>query len=231
MKPFRFFLLVFLGALSASRNTLWSAQSVTAEPGVPTSLSTANTSTVVTAVVEGRLGIMDDKHKLAPGDKVSFRIVEDNDPIVQLVVADSGELEVPYIGRVKCAAKTCKAVALEVKRLLEQDYYYHADVRIGLDAVSKVRGRVWCWGQVRNQGPVEIPTEENFTVSKAISRANGFGDFADKKRVKLIRTMPDGTQQTEVMDMQEIFDKGKMEKDKVLQDGDIVLVPEKLFNF
>src|ERR1700733_171498 len=55
--------------------------------------------------------ILDDKHKLAPGDKVSFQILEDKDPPKSLTVTDSGELDVPYIGRVIVANKTCKQVA------------------------------------------------------------------------------------------------------------------------
>ena len=126
---------------------------------------------------------LDDKHKLLPGDRVSFQILEDRTNAIPLLVAESSELDIPYIGRMSVAGKTCKELASEVKMRLEQDYYYRATVIIGLDALAKVLGRVYVWGPVRTQGPIEIPANETFTASKAILRAGGFGDFANKKEV------------------------------------------------
>lgn len=42
-------------------------------------------------------------------------------------------------------------------------------------------------GQVRNSGGYKIPSDETFTVSKAILKAGGFIDFSDKKNVRLVR--------------------------------------------
>ena len=86
---------------------------------------------------------LDDKHKLAAGDKISFQIIEDRDPPKSLTVTDSGELDVPYVGRVVAQAKTCKQLAQKLKALLEKEYYYRASVVIGLDSVTKVRGRLY----------------------------------------------------------------------------------------
>ena len=46
------------------------------------------------------MAVLDDQRRLGNGDRVSFRVVEDRKPPSQLVVADSGEMEVPLIGRV-----------------------------------------------------------------------------------------------------------------------------------
>jgi protein involved in polysaccharide export with SLBB domain len=175
--------------------------------------------------------VIDDKYKLSPGDKVSFQIVEDGDPSKSLTVTDSGEIDVPYIGRIVAAKKTCKQLAQELKTQLEKEYYYRATVVLGLDAASKTRGKVYIWGQVRAQGPIEIPSEENFTAGKAILRAGGFGDFADKKGIKVIRTNPDGTKQTFELNMVDILEKGKTEKDKSLQPDDFIIVPSRMINF
>ncbi len=174
---------------------------------------------------------LDDKHKLAAGDKISFQIIEDRDPPKSLTVTDSGELDVPYVGRVVALTKTCKQLAQELKALLEKEYYYRASVVIGLDSVSKVRGRLYIWGQVRNQGPIEIPVGENFTVGKAILRAGGFADFANKKKVKLVRANPDGKNQTFELNMLEIMEDGRTEKDLAVQEDDSIIVPARLINF
>ena len=141
------------------------------------------------------MGVLDDHRKLGNGDRVSFRVVEDRKPPTQLMVADSGEMEVPLIGRVAAGGKTCKQLAWEIKKMLDKDYFYNATVIVGLDSVSaKSRGKIYIWGQVRNQGALEIPSDEAFTVSRAILRAGGFADFANRKAVKLTkeRGYPDG---------------------------------------
>lgn len=177
--------------------------------------------------------VPDDKYKLRVGDRVSLQILEDRDLPKSLVLADSGELDVPYVGRVAASDKTCKQLAGELKTQLEKEYYYRATVIIALDAANKFLGRIYVFGQVKNQGPIDIAVNENLTVARAIVRAGGFGDFANKKKVKLIRGGGvDGSgKQTFELNMVEIFDDGKTEKDIVLQPDDVIMVPTRTFNF
>ena len=175
---------------------------------------------------------VDDRYKLRAGDKVSLQIMEDRDSPKSLLIADSGELDAPYIGRLMVAGKTCKQVAQELKTELEKEYYYRATVVLALDAANKLLGRVYVWGQVRNQGPLDISLNENITVGKAILRAGGFADFANKKRVKLIRAAPGAeAKQSFELNLVEILEDGKTEKDIQLQADDSIVVPSRLINF
>jgi polysaccharide biosynthesis/export protein len=177
--------------------------------------------------------VLDDKHKLLSGDKISVQILEDRDAPKPLNVTDSGEVDVPYVGRVSALGKTCKQLAAELKVMLEKEYYYRATVIVGLDSVSKVIGKVYIWGQVRNQGAIDIPVNENFTAGKAILRAGGFGDFANKKKVRLIRTPKEegAEKETIELNMVEILEAGKTERDVALQPDDFIIVPSRLVNF
>lgn len=177
--------------------------------------------------------VADDKYKLRAGDKISLQIIEDRDPLPKsLLVADSGELDAPYIGRVAAADKTCKQLAAEMKTLLEKEYYYHATVIIALDAANKVLGRIYVTGQVKNQGPIDMAINENLTASHAIMRAGGFADFANRKKVRVIRNGKTGMgKQTFDLNMIEILDDGKTEKDVLLQPDDVIIVPSRLINF
>lgn len=196
----------------------------------PDSSTTGNLGTVF-ATAPGRGYGVDDTHKLGVGDKLSFQIVEDREPTPKpLMVTDSGEVDVPYLGRVKAAGKTCKELCDELKAELEKEYYYRATVMLGLDQVSRTQGRVYVWGQVRAQGAIEIPPGEKFTVGKAILRAGGFGDFANKKKVKLVRTSAAGQKQDFELNMVEILEQGKTEHDIALQPDDFIIVPARLIN-
>ena len=96
-------------------------------------------------------------------------------------------MDAPYVGRVAAADKTCKELAQELKAQLEKEYYYRATVIIAVDVFNKILGRIYVWGQVKQQGPIDLLVNEDLTVGKAVLRAGGFGDFADEKHVQVIR--------------------------------------------
>ena len=176
---------------------------------------------------------LDDQQKLGIGDHVSYRVIEDKEDPKSLVITDSGELEVPYLGRVKAADRTCKQVAREIKAGLEKELYYQATVILAVDQLNKKRGSVYLVGQIRASGALDIPSDEVFTLSKAILKAGGFSDFADKKHVKLTRKAGpgEGDNKIFIVDVAEIFEKGRTDKDLKLEPGDLIFVPSRLINF
>lgn len=178
---------------------------------------------------------LDDKHKLGIGDRVSFRVIEDQDEPKLLVVNDAGNIEVPYIGLVKAQDKTCKQLAEEVKVPLEKEYYYRATVIIAVELINKAtsRGKIYLVGFVRTPGAQDIPIEEGFTVSKAILRAGGFTDFADKRKVRLVRKNgpSENDKKTMIINVADIWEKGKSTSDVVVEPEDLIYVPARLVNF
>ena len=196
----------------------------------PASSSQAATNSAQTTSTNS-MDALDEKHILAIGDRLSFRIEEDLDDPKPLIVTDSGDLEVPYIGRFPAENKTCKQLARDLKAALEKEYYYQATVIIAVDSMAKSRGRVYLVGPVREPGPQEIPSDEIFTLSKAILRAGGFTDYADRKSVKVTRQEGGADKQTFTVDVSQILDRGKTENDLPLHPGDLIYVPERLIRF
>src|SRR5437879_11588614 len=170
------FIIIILGLSNFSLRAQETSPSPTAARGLPPDLPV--TSTVMRT---NSMSVLDDKKRLGSNDYLSLRVVEDRDNESQhLRVNDNGELEVPYVGLVQAAGKSCKELAYTVKAALEREYYFHATVIIAVDRISeKSRGKVYVYGSVKGQGPQEIPADESYTVSKAIIRAGGFGDFAN----------------------------------------------------
>ena len=209
-------LVLRLGAQEPSPNSTI-PRATEAEPSTTSAVLRTNSMTV-----------LDDKKRLGPNDYVSFRVVEDrDDKSERFRVNDSGELEVPYVGLVTAQGKTCKELAYTIKAALEREYYYHATVILAVEKVSeKSRGRIYVYGSVKGQGPQEIPADESYTVSKAIIRAGGFGDFADKRKVKVTRK---GGKDF-VVDLKNVIERGKSDEDVVLQPDDQIYVPQRLIN-
>ncbi len=217
----------FLLAASIAAPLPLVAQESSPMPSIPKA-TTVEPPTTSTVMRTNSMTVLDEKKKLGSNDYVSFRVVEDRDNESQhLRVNDNGELEVPYIGLVQAAGKSCKELAYTVKAALEREYYFHATVIIAVDHISeKSRGRVYVYGSVKGQGPQEIPADESYTVSKAIIRAGGFGDFANKRKVKVTRK----GSQDHIVDLKRVIEEGHTEEDLVLQPDDQIYVPQRLIN-
>ena len=172
--------------------------------------------------------------KLRPGDHLRFQIIEDEDAPRELVIGEDGSVEVPYLGPRPTAGRSLQEFAAEVKAALEADYYRHATVRVSLSDRPKTstnRGRIFITGQVKRVGMVEIDRSDNNTVSKVILANGGLADFAEAKSVKIFRTDSTGKVETKIVDLHEVLENGRIDKDEPIRDGDLIVVDAKIVNW
>jgi protein involved in polysaccharide export with SLBB domain len=113
------------------------------------------------------------------------------------------------------------------KGLTGSDRVLEPEDQIIVPAVTS-RGQVSVAGNVAQVGNYPIPLDRELTVKDVIVQAK-FGDFADKRRVKLFRKGEKGEPME--IDMVKILETGEEENNPVLQDGDHIFVPKRLFNF
>ncbi len=176
--------------------------------------------------------IPNDKRLLGIGDHLTFKIVEDDGDHKQLVVTDSGEVDMPLIGLQKVVGRTCKQLEADLKKAYEAKYYYHATIILSVDSMSRDLGRVYVSGAFHAPGPVEIPGDEVFTLSKAVLRAGGFTDFANTHTVIVTRKPESGgDNQTFTVDVGEILEKGRTDLDLNVKAGDMIYAPERVIRF
>jgi len=172
---------------------------------------------------------------LGAGDLISLEILEDKGVPISERVSDTGDLDVPNIGRVHVAGKTCAEAAAQISKLLEVDLYYTATVRLAIDQVSNVQngktGKVYVSGDVKVPGPQPIAPGEKLTASGAVIKAGGGTQFADLRKTKVTRKNKDGTSKTIMVDVKAVLEQGKLEQDVDLEDGDFVFVPRRLFTW
>jgi polysaccharide export outer membrane protein len=181
-------------------------------------------------VLTNGMDVLDDTYKLAVGDSITFQIVEDNNDPQSLSVEDSGDIVIPYLGRYPAEGKTCKQLAIELKKRLEKKYYYQATVIISVDT-KITHGVVYVIGGVKVPGPMEMPKDEVLTVSKAILRAGGFDDFADEKHVRVTRQTDAGTNEVLMVNVKDVLDEGDTAKDIKVEPGDLIYIQEKTVRF
>ncbi len=175
------------------------------------------------------MAALDDKRPLTAGDVLTYRVVEDRNQGVGLLVKETGEVDLPLIGNVKAAGRTCRQLAYAIKSILDQEYYYDATVIVSLDSFSnRPRGVVYMRGAIANATPIPIQPNEELMLSKAILRAGGFTTYSNKRKVTVLRRKP-GTNESETItvDMKQVLEEGKLDGDIALQPDDIVTVHQR----
>jgi polysaccharide export outer membrane protein len=85
--------------------------------------------------------------------------------------------------------------------------------------------RVYIIGHVGKPGAVNLPSQEVLTVSKAVSLAGGFSQYAKQGDVQLMRS----GKRVQVVDVRAILTGDAKVQDPVLEPGDTVFVPESRF--
>jgi len=82
-------------------------------------------------------------------------------------------------------------------------------------------------GELNKTGTIALPLDRPTGVARAILTMGGFTKFANESKVKVLRTAPDGSKQTLIIDVGTILKTGAFERDLPLRDEDVVIVPER----
>lgn len=191
------------------------------------------------ASVLNSMDVLDDKQPISEGDRISIRILEDRREALQIRVALTGEIQAPYVGLVSAKGKTCKQLALQVKKELEKNFFKTATVVIAIDEFNPETQKKWAgedvefyvmFGIVAKQGKYDLPNNEDISISQAILRAGGFTQFANKEKVKIIRKTPLGNK-TILVNVDGIMRQGDLERDIFIRKDDVIIVEELTWNF
>lgn len=138
--------------------------------------------------------------------------------VVGRTVKNNGSFFYPYIGQVHAAGRTTEEVRAEMARRLAA---YLTDPQVDV-SVMRYRGRkAYVVGQVEKPGPVSI-TDDPLYVTNLITQAGGLTESADLTGVILNR---DGVLRP--LNLFDLYYQGDMGQNLLLQDGDIINVPER----
>lgn len=122
--------------------------------------------------------------RIRVGDSVTITFSGVDDPDLasqEKPIKEDGSITLPYIGRVVAAGKTPGELEDLIHSLYVPAYYQHLNVTVKTtsDRVYFVRGAVGSPGRLIYTGPI--------TVTKAITSAGDFNEFANHKKIWLIR--------------------------------------------
>lgn len=231
---------LFSAGLSFSQDPTFRLPETRRAPEPAPSISTGET--LKSASVINDMNVVDNTTPIRQGDVISLRIVEDRKESIQLRVGVTGDINAPHIGLVHAAGRTCRELAFYMKNQLEKSLYNTATVIVAIDMRpdQPIKGGIGTreeeldvitvFGQVVRQGKYELPTNEDMTISQAILLSGGFAQFANPKKVKLVRKTPQGNK-TILVNVDQIMRRGNLDKDIFLRRGDVIIVDEKTVNF
>jgi len=134
------------------------------------------------------------------------------------VIDSSGSISLPYINKVHAAGVTPSQLARDLENAYRANKIYtNPNITITMQLAARF---VNVGGAVRQ--PSRVPFTEDMTLLTAINAAGGFNDFADQKRVRLLRGS-----KVVVYDVRQF--RKNPSKDVALQPGDRVEIPQTLF--
>ncbi len=158
-------------------------------------------------------------------DILTISILQPDQMQNDMTVSPDGNISVPYIGNVIVKGRNLAEVQKEIQTRLGNGYMQYPTVVVSLKQSNS--RKFFVYGEVTHPGP--YPLEENTTVLRAISMAEGFTRFGSASRVKVLRPRERGTGYTTIpLNIKAIMD-GDCNADLVLQSGDIVVVSEGVF--
>ena len=147
----------------------------------------------------------------------------------QYFVDAEGYITMELVGRIKCDGLTLvglqeKIAAAYKEYLLEPHVTATFIYQAGQNMVSPW-GTVTVLGEVGKPGPVDVPSTLDLRVTRALQLAGGVNPIADKRRVQVTRCDKDGKRTKTRIDLLEIGEEGRPDKDMLLRAGDVVWVP------
>lgn len=147
----------------------------------------------------------------------------------QYFVDADGYISMELVGQIKCDGMTLVGLQKKIESAYKK-YFIKPNVTVtfvyqaGQNMVSPW-GTVTVLGEVARPGPVDVPSTMDLRLTRALFLAGGMTAIADKRRVQVTRCDKDGKQTKTKVDLVEIGEEGRPDKDMLLKAGDVVWVP------
>lgn len=176
----------------------------------------------------------DGKARIKPGVVLNIQVSFPGSTSAEMscLVDSQGAVTLPYMLRepVLCNGLTLDAFQKKLHKAYQR-YIRQPQVTVSFgpyDPRTGVSpyGFVTVLGEVMNPGPVNMPPTMDLTVTKALQLAGNTKPFANKRNVLVTRRAQDGSLTRAEVDIIEIGEKGRIDKDIVLRPGDVVYVRE-----
>jgi polysaccharide export outer membrane protein len=148
-------------------------------------------------------------------DILMIKVWREQDFTGLYTVRPDGKITIPLLGDVQASGLTPERLGDQLKQALA-DYINSPDVSVSLQTVNSKK--FFITGEVNRAGDYSLATPTR--VFDALSNAGGFRDFANKKKIIIIR----GAERIK-FNYQDILKGKSLEQNIYLENGDTIVVP------
>ena len=156
---------------------------------------------------------------IGPEDVLYIYIWKEENLSRTVPVRMDGMISIPLVDDIKAAGMT----PLQLKELLLaklREYVDTPDVTVIVTEANSYK--VYIQGEVRNPGVVRLRTETSLV--QLIVMAGGFTDWADRKKITIIRK--EGGKESRIrVNYKKVIDGDEGAQDIILKSGDIIIIP------
>jgi protein involved in polysaccharide export with SLBB domain len=170
------------------------------------------------------------RYRLFIRDLVRLSVQGEPDVNVDRRVDGLGQVNVPLLGEVKIAGLTAaEAQALIARRYVEEEIFIRPEVVVSIVEYSPKE--VMVLGQVGEQGKQSFqPEAVAMSIVEAITAAGGLTRLAKGDAVRVTRKDEQGAEQSFTVNVERLIQgRAAAEETFMLQPGDVVFVPERVF--
>ena len=137
----------------------------------------------------------------------------------QILVRPDGMISLALLGDVRASGLTPLDLADQISQKLKK---YYQDPKVSV-VVAQIHSKlVFLIGEVNKKGPVEMTS--GMTLLEAVSSAGGLTDFANTKKIYLLRNQENGSQIRIPVHYKEAL-RGDSNYNLALRSGDTIVVP------
>ena len=171
-------------------------------------------------------------YKISRTDKISIVVVGENDLNVGGKRVDAnGNVNLNLVGEVHIAGLSVSQAQTAIESAY-RDGRYLRNPQVTINIEEYAPRTVSISGMIKQPSTYSLPPETTMTIKELVLKAGGFQETANGSKVRVSRTMPDGTVRIFTLNVDAIL-KGKSssksaDNNFVLEPDDIVYVPENI---
>jgi polysaccharide export outer membrane protein len=162
---------------------------------------------------------------LQPSDLIRLVVFQEPDLEREVRITQEYTITLPLIGTIDLRNKTVRQAEEIIRSLYDKDYLVNP--QINLTVLEYTQRTVKVLGAVNQPGAIVFPPEQKMGLLEAIARAGGFSRIAERRKVRLSRTLEDGKSENYIINTDEMI-QGASVQQWLLTKGDIIFVPERI---
>lgn len=175
-----------------------------------------------------------DGYRVRAGDVLGIEVLQDPALNRQALVLPDGRFSFPFAGTLTASGRTIGQIEAAISDAIADNFNAAPDVfvsvapgerRSSASSSTPATIDIFVLGEVGSPGPKALPS--GTTILQALSVTGGFTNFSATKRVQLRRTNAQGLQSVFEINYKALEQGAELSNDVALQDGDVILVPER----